>query len=353
MATQAQIVRPSMVPPPPPIETTLDLPAQFFAPAPKRLPPEIEAQLLAPLPEKALSDHPTMEGFTAIEVAFVVERLNQVFGIGGWREAYRKSADSYQKTVIYHKGTPEQREEEIWTSAIHGAFYIPEFGIYGEAFGGSDNKDLGDAEKGGCSDALKRWASHLGIGLYVYLSGRKSLMCPDCGKKLRKDKEGGYYCWRKKDGCGATFTAEGLKAAQERKANPVQPDIMKKSPQGVAAKEAGPQPGPAAVPPQKPVASSQNGTNGKTQQPVPTQDPSKTTQAGTATECKIDKDAFWLKLVQSGGELICVTKNPDIIDRLNTVEGKKVELLVSPLSGQSRTVYMIHKVCAVYAKGVK
>ena len=200
------------------LPSSLSLPAQFFAPA-KRLPPDIEKILQAPLPPQATAeDHPRLEGFSCIEPAFVVKRLHEAFGLGGVRTAYRKSAESHKKTVVWKKGTPEERTEELWVSAIHAAFYVPEYGIYGEAFGGSENVDRSDAEKGGCSDALKRWAYHaFGVGIEVYLSGKKSLTCPVCGKKLRKSKyeEDEYYCWKDKGGCGSKFTQAQLKQAKQ------------------------------------------------------------------------------------------------------------------------------------------
>lgn len=67
------------------------------------------------------------------------------------------------------------------------------------------------------------WSSASGLctteeSKYAY---RKSdRICPDCGKAaIRKDtKEGGYYCWRKLDGCGAQFKTQGAIATIESQA---------------------------------------------------------------------------------------------------------------------------------------
>ncbi len=66
------------------------------------------------------------------------------------------------------------------------------------------------------SDAGGRFLGQ-GVGLattmeskYRYRKG--AIVCPRCGKstvfKSKQDKGGGWYCWAKKSGCGATFRAD-------------------------------------------------------------------------------------------------------------------------------------------------
>lgn len=61
---------------------------------------------------------------------------------------------------------------------------------------------------------------------YAYRKGDRK--CPKCDKEtIRKSKDGGWYCWRKIDGCGATFrdgdqSIEGQSVG--RVANPDVPD---------------------------------------------------------------------------------------------------------------------------------
>jgi Rad52/22 family double-strand break repair protein len=51
------------------------------------LPPEIVATLLEPFPEEAISFH-EHTGLASIGTMYVVERLNEVFGLDGWTAAY-------------------------------------------------------------------------------------------------------------------------------------------------------------------------------------------------------------------------------------------------------------------------
>lgn len=50
---------------------------------------------------------------------------------------------------------------------------------------------------------------------YRYRKGE--LVCPNCGKPLRKSKNNdGYYCWTKTGGCGATFTSNDPKITSQK-----------------------------------------------------------------------------------------------------------------------------------------
>lgn len=50
---------------------------------------------------------------------------------------------------------------------------------------------------------------------YRYRKGE--LVCPNCGKPLRKSKNNdGYYCWAKQGGCGATFTSNDPKITSQK-----------------------------------------------------------------------------------------------------------------------------------------
>ena len=50
---------------------------------------------------------------------------------------------------------------------------------------------------------------------YRYRKGE--LICPNCGKPLRKSKNNdGFYCWAKQGGCGATFTANDPRITNQK-----------------------------------------------------------------------------------------------------------------------------------------
>jgi len=114
-----------------------------------KLPPELIKKLNLPLPKEAVSQHPTRTYLSAIKAIYVVERLNDVFGIGGW---YIKHDIIEADTMI----------------VVKGIFTVPEHGIEIEQFGGNDNADRGDAYKGACTDALTKIGSYLGIGMDVF-----------------------------------------------------------------------------------------------------------------------------------------------------------------------------------------
>jgi hypothetical protein len=128
----------------------------------KKLVPEQIAKLKEPLPKEAVKPHPTKNYLSSIKAIYVVERLNEVFGLGGWF-ARNEVVKSEGKMVV-----------------VKSTFEAPEYGIMiPDIFGGNDNADLGDAYKGACTDALTKIGSYLYIGMDVYKGlGDKS---PDNG----------------------------------------------------------------------------------------------------------------------------------------------------------------------------
>jgi len=59
----------------PPTEHSEDLP---------QLPEDLKVKLKEPLPREAVSPNPQKPGLSGIKVIYVVERLNDVFGLNGW-----------------------------------------------------------------------------------------------------------------------------------------------------------------------------------------------------------------------------------------------------------------------------
>lgn len=113
------------------------------------LPPEIAEQLKKPLPAEAISANPTKPGLSSVKVIYIVERLNEVFGLNGWEDDYE----------IVESGP---------MVVVRGCLRIPRFGITRQQYGGNNNPDRGDAYKGACTDALSKCASQLGIAIDVY-----------------------------------------------------------------------------------------------------------------------------------------------------------------------------------------
>jgi hypothetical protein len=113
---------------------------------------EIRAKLRAPLPTEAIKPDPRNPKLSAINPAFTVERLNDVFGEDGWTEKY---------TVF-------EAHPDCSMIIVRCDFAVPKLKIQRQAFGGNANEDRGDAYKGACTDALTKCASKLGIAHQVY-----------------------------------------------------------------------------------------------------------------------------------------------------------------------------------------
>jgi hypothetical protein len=140
----------------------------------KQLTPEQIELLKKPLPPEAVKQHPTKTFLSSIKAIYVVERLNDVFGIGSWH--LRSEVIDNSKAMIIVKST----------------LTIPEYGIELESYGGNDNggensknHDEGDAYKGAVTDALTKICSYLGIAMDVY---KGKVTPPSNGNQPASDK---------------------------------------------------------------------------------------------------------------------------------------------------------------------
>lgn len=123
----------------------------------KKITPEMREALRKPLPKEAIGQHPTKTFLSTIKAIYVVERLNDVFGIGSFK--LKSEIIDNKTSMIVVKATLE----------------ISEYGIELESFGGNNNGgdnsknfDLGDAYKGATTDALTKMCSFLEIGIDVF-----------------------------------------------------------------------------------------------------------------------------------------------------------------------------------------
>lgn len=121
---------------------------------------EQKLKLSVKLPDWAVKAHPTKQNMSAIHPMAVIDRLNEVFGIGGW--------NFYAEYISCDKRHQETKSggREVYDSAVKGTLTIGDLTL--EQFGGSTNDDKGDALKGGGTDALTKIASYLGIGAEIY-----------------------------------------------------------------------------------------------------------------------------------------------------------------------------------------
>jgi len=123
---------------------------------------ELKDKLGKKLPDWAIKKHPTKSTMSVIHPMAVVDRLNEVFGVGNWntKVEYIKSYEWSQKT--------KTGDRKVFSACSKIALDVPEKNIHLEQFGGSTNDDEGDALKGSATDGLTKIASYLGIGAEIY-----------------------------------------------------------------------------------------------------------------------------------------------------------------------------------------
>jgi len=125
------------------------------------LPKGYRAKLSAPMPDGAIKPHPTKTFLSTIKAIFIVERLNDVFGIMGWElEHYIQGENPEYVTVgarIYI------REFDLYTSFQYGGHTLV-----------GKNTEPADGYKSSVTDALSKCASLLEIGIQVFKGVPKS-----------------------------------------------------------------------------------------------------------------------------------------------------------------------------------
>lgn len=186
--------------------------------APAGLSPDQARDLAHQLPDGAVSPHPSKNYPSTINAAFVIERLNAVFGVGAWHhqiiEHWRDGKFALVRTALHCPGC-----EPI------------------EAFGGNDNADPGDAYKGAVTDAFTKAASYLGVGLYVWKERKAQQPAPQQRTEPKPQSSGGWKPGEAKyDGdcvlCGNPYIAgESVMWRQvgERKYERAHPECVKEA----------------------------------------------------------------------------------------------------------------------------
>lgn len=153
------------------------------------LPQHMRDALEAPLPHGAVTSGGYGKGLSSIKPIYVTERLNDVFGIGGWKfefswSNWAEDSNSHFRTFTAlqtgksskadkygNKPLPEQVDHitVVGKLKIYAYAFGGERDLEFDTVGGSTNTDIGDMAKGAVSDALtKAAAQYLGVGAYVY-----------------------------------------------------------------------------------------------------------------------------------------------------------------------------------------
>lgn len=170
----------------------------------KTITQEMISALNEALPQCALSQHPRLAGKSAINVIYVTERLNNVFGVGEWTT----SVEMADKTKFIQKTKNGDKEKTMVVVKL--TLDIPAYGVHYECYGGNDNDDLGDAYKGATTDAITKIGSWLGIGAHVWKNDPNGVKTTPKPKQtdnpesiareylMKNDKAREWYCDKSK-----------------------------------------------------------------------------------------------------------------------------------------------------------
>lgn len=121
---------------------------------------EIYKKLTAPFPDKAYAADITRSDkvLTSLKAQYVVERLNEVFGLGMWKLTgeWREVDDG---VMFFGELQASYQDGENLVTIATGP--VP-------GFGGVDHANSGDAYKSARTDCLSKSASLLGVGNEMY-----------------------------------------------------------------------------------------------------------------------------------------------------------------------------------------
>lgn len=116
---------------------------------------DIRKQLREPFPPEAISQHPTKTFLSTIKAIYIVERLNDVFGVGGWTVEHEIISDSPEYVTV--KGRIVVFDYQIMTPYQYG----------GHTKTGT-NTEPADGYKSAVTDCQSKCASYLEIGIDVF-----------------------------------------------------------------------------------------------------------------------------------------------------------------------------------------
>jgi hypothetical protein len=153
-----------------------------------RLPSVMREKLNKAMPAASIGRHPSMTFLSTIKSIYVTERLNDVFGSGGWD--LETEIIKEERLVHNVKGSDIDYDHVI----VRGRLYFREFDLYGpNQFGGHDDKTTMavNAYKGAVTDCLSKCASLLEIGIQVFKGNPDDRTPGNKSKRLdeNQDKE--------------------------------------------------------------------------------------------------------------------------------------------------------------------
>ncbi len=165
---------------------------------------EIREKLRAPFPAEAITQHPTKTYLSTIKAIYVTERLNDIFGIGGWDLEYSIISDTDDYVAV--QGRIVVPALEIKTPM--------QFGGHGKT---GKNTEPADGYKSAMTDCQSKCASYLEIGIDVFKgkvgspksaplpksapmtssSDTSRRICPFCNQEHNGQYPKCIECWQK------------------------------------------------------------------------------------------------------------------------------------------------------------
>jgi len=139
----------------------------------KKITDEIRDKLREPFPPECITQHPTKPYLSTIKAIYIAERLNDVFGVGGW---------NLESEVV------ERTEDYI---LVGGHIVLKDYDVVTQyQYGGhkttGKNTEIADGYKSAITDCISKCASYLEVGIDVF-KGNKA---PKKDKSPKKDTSG-------------------------------------------------------------------------------------------------------------------------------------------------------------------
>ena len=124
-----------------------------------KITPEIREELRKPFPPEAISQHPTKTFLSTIKAIYIVERLNDIFGIGGWNIESEIVEDTTDYVSMKGRITIGNHEDSDYFTTPYQ---------YGGHKKTGKNTEPADGYKSAVTDCQSKCASYLEIGIDIF-----------------------------------------------------------------------------------------------------------------------------------------------------------------------------------------
>jgi len=145
-------------------------------------------KLSKPFPPEAVGSIPGKSYLTSIKAMYIIERLNEVLGYGGW---------TIEHSAVY---TPEQEMQKGFI-LVRGFLSIPKYEYksivqYGGHITGGKGTDPADGYKSAVTDLTSKCASYLHVGIQIFKGQEMPPVEPEPKKKVFTPQEIADKCFK-------------------------------------------------------------------------------------------------------------------------------------------------------------